>query len=352
MLTNMNIGSHIIDRESPVYIIGEMSGNHNCSLEKAVQIIREAKACGADAVKLQTYRADTITLDSTQADFLLPEGDPWHYKHNLYNLYAEAYTPWEWHSRLFEEASAVGIDIFSSPFDLSSVDFLEELHCPAYKIASPEITDIPLLRRVAQTGKPVILSTGLGEISDIELAVTTLRQAGCIQLALLKCTASYPAAPETMNLQTIPDMAKRFNCISGLSDHTLGVGVPIAAVALGAKIIEKHFVLDRSEKGVDSFFSLEPQEFSQMVDEVRKVEKALGTVSYQVPGSFPNKFKIRRSLYVAKQIQPGDLFTPENVKSVRPSWGLHPRYYDAIIGKRSKVALKLGDRLSLDYIDA
>ncbi len=347
----LHIGPHVISANSPVYIIAEMSGNHHGSLEKAMQIVHAAKESGANAIKLQTYRADTITLNSEKPDFLIPENDPWHYKHNLFALYEEAFTPWEWHAPLFQEARAIGLDIFSSPFDISAVDFLETLDCPAYKIASPEITDIPLLRRVSRTKKPVIMSTGLAEIHDIELALSTLSDEGCTQIGLLKCTASYPAPPETMNLHTIPDMASRFGCVVGLSDHTLGIGVPVAAVALGAKIIEKHFVLSADDDTVDSFFSLDPVAFSQMVLEVRKVEKALGTVSYDVPGSSPQKFKARRSLYVAKSIESGEVFTPDHIKSVRPSWGLHPKFYDDVIGKRAAVTLEMGDRLSMDCID-
>ncbi|MGE4169907.1 MAG: pseudaminic acid synthase [Candidatus Margulisiibacteriota bacterium] len=332
----------------PTYIIAEMSGNHKGDLQKALAIVGQAKAAGADAIKLQTYRADTITLDSQKPDFLIPENDPWHYKGNLFALYEEAFTPWEWHAALFEEAKRVGIAIFSSPFDLTAVDFLETLGCPAYKIASPEITDIPLLRRVAQTRKPVIMSTGLAELPDIALAVETLKQNGCTEYILLKCTASYPAPPERMNLLTIPDMIRRFGCLAGLSDHTLGIGVPVASVALGATVIEKHFMSDKDDQTVDSFFSLDPVTFKQMVDEVRKVELALGGVVYDVFGDPGTKFKARRSLYISTPIKAGEPLTASHVKSVRPSWGLHPKHYDAVLGRVVNRDLDKGDRLNLE----
>ena len=345
----LRIGRHSVSMNTPSYIIAEMSGNHGGDLDNALALVRSAKESGADAIKLQTYRADTITLNSLNSDFQIPENDPWHYKGNLYALYEEAFTPWEWHEALFAEARRIGLEIFSSPFDLTAVDFLEKLDCAAYKIASPEITDIPLLKRVAQTGKPVIMSTGLAEIEDIELAIQTLKNNGCVEYCLLKCTAAYPAPPESMNLLTIPDMMTRFACLAGVSDHTLGIGVPVASVALGARIIEKHFMLP-GHSTVDSFFSLDPQAFSLMVDEVRKVEKALGSVSYNIHGG-PEKFKARRSLYVSKDIKKGDIFTHENVKSVRPSWGLHPKYFDVILGKTAKYSMAMGDRLTLECFE-
>jgi pseudaminic acid synthase len=345
------IGKTKISENTPTYIIAEMSGNHQGSLDKAMALVNAAKTAGANAIKLQTYRADTITLNSHHPDFQIPKDDPWHYKGNLYALYEEAYTPWEWHAALFSEARRIGLDIFSSPFDLTAVDFLETLDCPAYKIASPEITDVPLLKKVAQTGKPVIISTGLAEISDIELAIQTLQENGCTQYALLKCTASYPAPPENMNLVTIGDMKQRFGCIAGLSDHTLGIGVPVAAVALGAKIIEKHFMLTSQENTVDSFFSLDPDTFSQMVQEVHKVEAALGHISYEISGNPLTKFKARRSLYISKDLKKGDILTAENIKSVRPSWGMHPRHYESMLGKKVSQDIPLGTRLSLALLD-
>ena len=345
------INSQEIGPNHPVYFIAEMSGNHGGSKEKALELVRLAKEAGADAIKLQTYRADTITLDTTNKDFSIPEGDPWHYKGNLFALYEEAFTPWEWHYDLFAEARRVGIHIFSSPFDCTAVDFLEDLECPAYKIASPEITDIPLIAKVAKTGKPVIVSTGLAELDDIELCLETLKANGCSEYMFLKCTASYPAPFEHMNVNVIPDMQKKLDCPIGLSDHTVGHSVPIAAVSLGATVIEKHFKAHVDDKTVDSFFSLDKHSFKTMISEIRNVEKALGKVSYDIPGNPETKFKARRSLYVSSPIKEGEKLTAENIKSVRPCYGLHPKYYNKIIGKTVKKDLDLGDRISLDLIN-
>jgi pseudaminic acid synthase len=344
------IGKTEIGDGHPTYIIAELSANHGGSKDKAMKLIQEAQKTGANAVKFQTYRADTITLDSNKEDFVIPPHDPWHYKGNLFNLYQEAYTPWDWHADMFAEARRLGMDVFSSPFDLTSVDFLENLNCDAYKIASPEIVDIPLIAKCARTGKPVIISTGFAELQDIELAVQTLKENGCPNYVLLKCTAEYPAPPETMNLRTIPDMANRFGCIAGLSDHTLGIGVPVASVALGGQVIEKHFMLE-GEESVDSFFSLNERTFKELVDEVRKVEKALGIVTYDVLGDKSKKFRARRSLYISNPIKKGETFTAENVKSVRPSWGLHPKYYEAVLGKKAMQDLEKGDRLALSHVE-
>lgn len=346
----MNIDGRPIGPGHPAYLVAEMSGNHGGQLSTAKAIIRAAQAAGADAIKLQTYRADTITLDLDSADFRISKDDPWCAKKTLFHLYEEAFTPWEWHAELFSEARRCGLTIFSSPFDSSAVDFLEDLGCPAYKIASPEITDIPLLMKVAQTGKPVIVSTGLAERSDIELAVSTLRSSGCDELALLKCTASYPAPPESMNLATIQDLAQQFDVIAGLSDHTLSIEVPIASVAMGARIIEKHLMLPGTDS-VDSFFSLDTNQFCELVRAVRIVEKSIGSVCYSVPGDPNTKFKARRSLYVAKPISKGEILTPENIRSVRPSYGLHPKYYFQILGKPVIRDLQPGHRLTLADID-
>ena len=347
----IQIADKYIGVDEPVFIVAEMSANHGGDINKAKEIIKRAKDCGADAVKLQTYRADTITLDCEKQDFLIPENDPWHYKKTLFNLYKEAYTPWEWHEELFHEAKKNEIIIFSAPFDSTAVDLLEELNAPAYKIASAEVTDIPLLEKVAKTKRPVIMSTGLAEIDDLDLAIDTLRRNGCEELVLLKCTASYPAPPEQMNLKTIPDLALRYNCLSGLSDHTLGVGVPIAAVALGATMIEKHFVLDKTDNTVDAFFSLDPSDLNLLVSEIRKIKKAIGKVDYSIPGDPDTKFNARRSLYVSKPIKKNEMLNPEHIKSVRPSHGLHPKYYKDIIGKTVNKDLDLGDRLNLDLIN-
>jgi len=348
---SIKIGNKKISLSTPAYIVAEMSANHGGEFGKAIDIIHAAKDSGADAVKLQTYRADTMTLDCDKEDFRIGSDNPWTEHKMLYPLYEKAFTPWEWHEDLIKEGSKIGVDVFSSPFDLSAVDLLEGLNVIAYKIASPEITDIQLLKKVAQTGKPVIVSTGLAELNDIELAVSTLKEYGCSDVVLLKCTSSYPAPFEEINLRTIPDMAEIFDCLTGLSDHTLGIGVPIAAIPLGARLIEKHFMLNKSDNSVDGFFSLDPEEFTQMVNEIRKIEKALGQIDYSLsPGSKKSIFA-KRSLYVSKDIKKGELITQENIKSVRPSYGLHPKEWDSVIGRRTTQDLEKGDRLSWDVIE-
>ena len=343
----MTINNNVIDEHSPCYIIAEMSANHSGDFNKAIEIIHAAKASGANAVKLQTYRADTITLDCDNDDFKLPADNAWQAHQTLYSLYEKAYTPWVWHQALFEEAEKIGIDIFSAPFDHSAVDLLEQLNCPVYKIASPEITDIGLIKRVAQTGKPVILSTGLAALEDIELAIKTLTDNGCHQYAFLKCTTAYPAPAKDINLNTMVDMASRFNCLVGLSDHSLGNSVPIAAVTLGARIIEKHFVLDKDDPSVDAFFSLDPSDFKTMVDDIRFVEQALGKVDYDISPSSKKNMLARRSLYVSQDIKQGEKITTKNIKSVRPSYGLHPKYFEQVIGMKATKSMKKGDRLAL-----
>ncbi|MBL4911536.1 MAG: pseudaminic acid synthase [Alteromonadaceae bacterium] len=349
-MTPLIINDHQISNVSPCYIIAEMSANHGGDYDKAIEIIHAAKKAGANAVKLQTYTASTITLDSDKEDFRLPSDNPWESHKTLFSLYEKAYTPWSWHKGLFDEGKKIGIDIFSSPFDLSAVELLEDLDCPVYKIASPEITDIPLIKRVAQTGKPIILSTGLSTIEDIELAVTTLKENGCSQYAFLKCTTAYPAPPEDINLKTIPDISDRFNCISGISDHSLNNSIAIAAIALGAKIIEKHFVLDKNDNSVDAFFSLTPKEFKELVDDVRCVEKALGKVDYTISPASQKNMLARRSLYVAKNIKVGDIITSDNVVSVRPSFGLSPKHYETILGKIVIKNAQKGDRFQWNLI--
>jgi len=349
-MSEFRINNTTVGDGNSCYIIAEMSANHCGDFDKAIEIIHAAKSCGANAIKLQTYRADTITLDSDREDFLLPNDNPWQSHNSLYSLYEKAFTPWEWHEDLFREGEKIGIDVFSAPFDISAVDLLEQLNAPAYKIASPEITDIPLIKRVAQTGKPVIISTGLSTLEDIELAIQTLRNNGCQDYALLKCTTAYPAPPEDINLRTIPDMAQRFQCIAGISDHSLGNGVPVAAVALGAKIIEKHFILHKDDKSVDGFFSLTPEEFGGMVNEVRVVEKALGKIDYSISPAAEKNLLAKRSLYVSKDIKKGDVISPENLKSVRPSYGLHPKYYEAVMGKVVCKNLQKGDRFQLEML--
>jgi pseudaminic acid synthase len=333
----------------PVFIIAELSANHNGSLETAIETIRAAKIAGADAIKLQTYTADSITLDCDKSDFII-KGTIWEDR-KLHDLYQEAYTPWEWHARLFEVAKEEGLICFSSPFDVKAVDFLEELNVPAYKIASFEITDIPLIRYTASKQKPLILSTGIATKEDIELAIATCREVGNNQLALLKCTSSYPAPIDEANLTMIPQFEKDFDVIPGLSDHTMGSIVPIVATSLGAKIIEKHFILDRTMGGPDASFSMNPTEFKEMVDAVREAESALGNHDYQLTKKQQDGRQFARSLYVSADIKAGDIVTEKHIRSVRPGYGAHPKYLDQLIGKRANRDLTIGDRVELTYFD-
>jgi pseudaminic acid synthase len=333
----------------PVFIIAELSANHNGSLETAIETIRAAKKAGANAIKLQTYTADSITLNCDQSDFII-KGTIWEGR-KLHDLYAEAYTPWEWHARLFEVAKEEGLICFSSPFDVKAVDFLEELNVPAYKIASFEITDIPLIRYTASKQKPLILSTGIATKEDIELAIATCREVGNNQLALLKCTSSYPAPIDEANLTMIPQFEKDFDVIPGLSDHTMGSIVPIVATSLGAKIIEKHFILDRSMGGPDASFSMNPTEFKEMVDAVREAESALGNHDYQLTKKQQDGRQFARSLYISADIKAGDIVTEKHIRSVRPGYGAHPKYLDQLIGKRANRDLTIGDRVELTYFD-
>jgi pseudaminic acid synthase len=329
----------------PCYIIAEMSANHGQSFEKALEVVRAAKNAGADAIKLQTYTADTLTLDSRRPEFMVGAGSLWEGK-NLHELYAEAYTPWEWQPQLKREAECLGLTCFSTPFDDSSVDFLETLNVPAYKIASFELIDVGLLQKVARTRKPIILSTGMATFEEIGAAVQTLRKAGCEELALLKCTSSYPSRPEDMNLKTIPHMQQAFGVPVGLSDHTLGLPVPIAAVALGACIIEKHLTLRRADGGPDSAFSLEPDEFREMVEAVRVAEKSFGEVSYALTKAEQSSRVFRRSLFAVEDIQAGQQFTTDNVRSIRPSHGLHPGLLGRLLGRRATRTIKRGSPLN------
>lgn len=347
----LRIGKHLIGDSHPTFIVAEMSGNHGGNLETALDIVRAAKRAGADAIKLQTYTADTITINSEKADFRILNGNPWSDYSTLWELYNKAYTPWEWHEMIFTEARRLEIEIFSSPFDSTAVDLLESLGVPAYKIASPEITNIPLLERVAKTGKPVIISTGISYLSDIELALATLRNSGQKDIIILKCTTSYPAPPSESNLLTIPDIISRFGVISGLSDHSMGTASAIATVALGGRLIEKHFTLDDSEETVDSFFSSGEAEFKRMVDDIRFIDQALGKVTYDITPSALPSLRGRSSLYITKAIKTGEKFDTTNVKSVRPSFGLHPKHYNEILGKTSKMDLEIGDRLTWEVIN-
>ena len=342
----MKIGNLEINSNSMVFVIAELSANHNGSLETALETIRAAKRAGADCIKLQTYTADTITIDSRKDDFLI-KGTIWEGR-NLHELYQEAYTPWEWHQALFEEAEKQGLICFSSPFDTTAVDFLESLNVPAYKIASFEITDIPLIEYVASKGKPIILSTGIAEIEDIELAIDACKRMGNHDIALLKCTSSYPAPVEEANMIMVQDLATRFGVISGLSDHTMGATVPVVATCFGAKIIEKHFILDRAIGGPDASFSMNEEEFTAMVKAIREAESAIGVVDYTLTEKQAKGKDFSRSLYVVEDIKEGEVITEKNVRSIRPGFGLHPKYYNEVIGAIAKQDAVKGDRVTLD----
>ena len=331
-----------------VFIIAELSANHNGSLGTALETVRAAKRAGADAIKFQTYTADTITIDSDNDDFII-KGSIWEGR-NLYNLYQEAYTPWEWHRALFEEAAKQGLISFSSPFDMSAVDFLEELDVPAYKIASFEITDIPLIEYVASKGKPVILSTGISTKEDIELALDACRRMGNHDIALLKCTSSYPAPIEEANMVMVKDFAERFGVISGLSDHTMGATVPVVATCFGAKIIEKHFILDRSIGGPDASFSMNESEFTEMVKSVREAENAIGRVDYKLTEKQMKGRDFSRSLYFVRDLNDGDIISENDIRSIRPGFGLHPKYFNEVVGKKVNKNKSFGDRVELNDI--
>jgi pseudaminic acid synthase len=328
------------------FIIAELSANHNGSLETAIETVRAAKRAGADAIKLQTYTADTITLKCDQPDFKINQGTIWDGKY-LHDLYLDAYTPWEWHQAIYDEAKKEGLNCFSSPFDFTAVDFLESLDTPFYKIASFEITDIPLIKYAASKGKPIIISTGIAEYEDIKLAVETCKKVGNENITLLKCTSSYPAPIEEANLCMIKQMSEDFNVVTGLSDHTMGSLVPIAAVCMGAKVIEKHFILDRSIGGPDASFSMNELEFTEMVKSIRQVEKALGVNSYTLTEKQITGRSFSRSLYVSQDIKQGEEITESNIKSVRPGYSLHPKHLSEIIGKKAIRALHKGERIQL-----
>jgi pseudaminic acid synthase len=345
----MEINGRRIGKGYPIYIIAEMSANHNQDFDQAIEFIEAAKEAGADAVKLQTYTPDTLTIDCDNEHFKIGRGTIWEGR-NLYDLYGAAYTPWQWQPKLKEVANDSGLDLFSTPFDHTAVDFLEEMQVPAYKIASFEIVDLPLVRRVAQTGKPIIMSTGMATLAEIDEAVCMAREAEATQIALLKCTSAYPAPPEEMNLCTIPHLAEAFNLLVGLSDHTLNIAVPIAAVALGACIVEKHLTLSRDHPGPDSSFSLEPHEFRAMVDAIRIAEKALGTVQYGVTDHEKASQVFRRSLFVVQDMKRGDVFTKENVRSIRPGHGLHTRNLEQIIGRRASQNIERGTPLDWELV--
>ncbi|MCY2686960.1 pseudaminic acid synthase [Salinimicrobium sp. TH3] len=346
----MKINNVEIGKNNPVFIIAELSANHNGSLEVALETIKAAKRTGADAVKIQTYTPDTMTLDVKKPDFMLSQGTIWDGQY-LHDLYKEAYTPWEWHEQLFKTAEEEGLICFSSPFDATAVDLLESLNAPAYKIASFEITDIPLIELVASKGKPVIISTGIAKREDIELALNACHRMGNNNVALLKCTSSYPAPIDEANMVMVKDLAERFNVISGLSDHTMGNTVPVVATCFGAKIIEKHFILNKEIGGPDASFSMDEKEFTSMVNAVREAEKAIGIVDYSLTEKQRKGRDFSRSLYVVKDINKGELISEENVRSIRPGFGMHPKHYSVVLGKKVRSSLIKGTRLSFEDLE-
>ncbi len=332
------------------FVIAEMSGNHNQSLERALEIVESAAKTGAHALKIQTYTADTITLDIKEGDFLISDAKSLWKGQSLHDLYKIAYTPWEWHEPIMRRASELGLICFSTPFDDTSVDFLESLDVPAYKIASFENADLPLIKKVAATGKPMILSTGMATLAELDETVRTIRETGNNEFVLLKCTSTYPSTPENSNLLTISHMRELFQCEVGLSDHTMGVGVSVAAVAQGATVIEKHFTLSRADGGVDSAFSLEPEEMKQLVIETERAWQALGRISYGPTEEEKPSMKFRRSLYIAEDMKSGDIFTTKNLRSVRPGMGLAPKYYNQLLGRRVTMDLKKGSPVSWQIV--
>ena len=347
----LRIGDRVVGPGHPVYIVAELSANHGQDPERALKLVRAAREAGADAVKVQTYTADTLTIQCDAPPFRIAGGTPWDGR-TLHELYQEAYMPWAWQPGLKAVADEEGLDFFSTPFDATAVDFLERLPVPAYKVASFELVDLPLIRRIAATGKPVILSTGMASVAEIHEAIGAARAAGADQIALLTCTSAYPARPEEMNLRTMVDMAERFGMPVGLSDHTLGIAVPVAAVALGACIVEKHFTLSRDIPGPDSAFSLEPHEFRAMVEAIRTAERALGRADYSVSEREAKSRMFRRSLFVVREIKAGEPFTADNLRSIRPAHGLHPRHYEEILGRRAARDIQAGTPMSWDLVQA
>lgn len=346
----INIAGKSIGAGHSPFIIAEMSGNHNQSLSRALEIVEAVAKSGAHALKIQTYTPDTMTLNLDEREFHISSPDSLWSGTSLYKLYAEAYTPWEWHKPIFDKAASLGMIAFSTPFDDSSVDFLESLNVPCYKIASFENTDIPLIKRVASTGKPLIISTGMATLAELDETVTAARQAGCKDLILLKCTSTYPATPENTNISTIPHLKNMFDCEVGLSDHTMGIGVSVASVALGATIIEKHFTLDRSDGGVDSAFSMEPNEFAQLVTETERAWLALGKISYGPTKAEQKSIQFRRSLYIVESLNNGDCLTSKNVRAIRPGFGMPIKYIDNVIGKKINRDVPKGTPLTWSLI--
>ncbi len=349
MIQDIIIANHHIGLKHPPFIIAEMSGNHNGSLKRALKIVEEVAKAGADAIKIQTYTADTMTLNICEGEFFIEDKKSLWKGKSLYQLYKEAHTPWEWHKEIFDQAKKHGIIAFSTPFDASAVDYLEALDVPCYKIASFENTDIPLIKKVAQTGKPMIISTGMANLEEIEESVVAAREAGCKDLILLKCTSTYPAPASSSNIETVPDIQNRFSVISGLSDHTLGIGAALASVALGGRVIEKHITLSRADGGVDAAFSLEPHELKLLVEESKCAWESIGNVYYGTSPEEVSSRVFRRSLYIVKDIKKGEKFTPSNVRAIRPGLGLMPKYYDKVIGKTAKQNLTCGTPLRLEH---
>jgi N-acetylneuraminate synthase len=350
-MKELAIGGRTIGENHPPLIVAEMSGNHNRSLERALEIVKAAAEAGAQALKLQTYTPDTMTLDLEDGDFLIDDPNSLWSGTSLYKLYEQAHTPWEWHAPIFERARELGMIPFSTPFDRTAVDFLEDLEVPAFKIASFENLDLPLIRKVAATGKPIILSCGMATVADLDLAVRTIREQGNDQIVLLKCTSSYPAPIESANILTIPHMKELFDVQVGLSDHTLGIGVAVASAALGASVIEKHFTLARSDGGVDSAFSLEPSELKALVEESKRAWQAVGRVEYGPSKQEAGSMVFRRSLYVTQDMKAGDRFTPENLRVIRPGHGLSPRYYELLLGRIVCRDVKRGTAVTWELID-
>ena len=350
-MNKFSIAGRFIGKDCPPFLIAEMSGNHNQSLERALEIVAAVAKTGAHALKIQTYTPDTMTIDLDEREFHIGDPESLWSGTSLYKLYGQAYTPWEWHKPIFERAKALGLIAFSTPFDDTSVDFLESLNVPCYKIASFENTDLPLIRRVAATGKPMIISTGMASIAELDDTVRAAREAGCKDLILLKCTSTYPATPANTNILTIPHMRELFGCEVGLSDHTMGVGVSVASVALGATVVEKHFTLNRADGGVDSAFSMEPAEMHQLVQETERAWQALGAVSYGATAAEKKSMVFRRSLYVVTDMRAGEVLSKDNVRAIRPGLGMPTKYFDVIIGKRLRRSVKRGTALSWDLLD-
>jgi N-acetylneuraminate synthase len=345
-MKKITIQNYRISPENPPFIVAEMSGNHNQSLDRALEIVEAAAKTGVQGLKIQTYTADTMTLDINEGEFFIDDPNSLWYGNSLYNLYQQAYTPWEWHEPIFKKCQELGIVGFSTPFDETAVDFLESLNVPCYKIASFENTDLPLIKKVASTGKPMIISTGMASIAELDETVRTAKEAGCQDLILLKCTSTYPATPENTNILTIPHLRDLFNTQVGLSDHTMGIGVSVASVALGATFIEKHFTLSRADGGVDSAFSMQPEEMQQLVIETKRAWQSLGKINYGVTSAEKKSLIYRRSLYISEDLKKGDILTPENLRRIRPGNGLPPKYYELFLGKKVNQDVKKGTPIS------